>query len=136
MVTATRHLTYGPPITASPARLRADPTKLPFIRAWIKDFPVESISFDADAITEKPKELSFDSLASLYHMDDSYHAVLESKGFNPIHARLLVRDARALHETASYCRHNLHCSLTVACRLILLLLLLLLQSILQTILKS
>ena len=52
-----------------------------------------------NAITEKPKELGIDPLASLYHMDDSYHAVLESKGFNPIHAILLVRDARALHAT-------------------------------------
>jgi len=96
MVTATRHLTYGPPITASPARLRADPTKSPFIKAWLKDFPVDSISSDADAINEKLKELSFDSLASLYHMDDSYLAVLESKGINSIHAKLLIRDARAI----------------------------------------
>ena len=43
---ATRFLTYGPPITASPARPKADPTQLPFIRAWITDFPVESISVD------------------------------------------------------------------------------------------
>ena len=33
-------------------------------------------------------------------MDDGYIAVLETKGFNPIHAKLIVRDARALHETA------------------------------------
>jgi hypothetical protein len=33
-------------------------------------------------------------------MDDSHHAVLESKGLNPIHAKLIIRDARALHETA------------------------------------
>ena len=97
---ATRSLTFGPPIPASPARLRADPTKLAFIKAWIKDFPVESISTDAGAITDKLKELSFDSFASLYHMDDSYIAVLESKGFNSIHAKLIVRDAKALHETA------------------------------------
>ena len=67
---ATRSLTFGPPIPASPARLRADPTKLAFIKAWIKDFPVESISTDAGAIIDKLKELSFDSFASLYHMDD------------------------------------------------------------------
>ena len=63
MVTATRHLTYGPPIAASPARLRADPSKLSFIRAWIRDFPAEGMSSDAGAITEKLKELSFDSIA-------------------------------------------------------------------------
>ena len=97
---ATRVLTYGPPITASPARLRADPTRSSFIKAWIKDFPVESISANADAITETLKEEGFDSFASLYHMDDSHHAVLESKGLNPIHAKLIIRDARALHETA------------------------------------
>lgn len=96
---ATRVLTYGPPIPASPARLKADPTKLPFIHAWIKDFPDDSISNAADAITEKLKELSFTSHASLYHLDDSYLAVLESKGINPIHAKMLVRDAKALHET-------------------------------------
>ncbi len=32
-------------------------------------------------------------------MTDDYVAVLEGKGFNPIHSRLIVRDARALHET-------------------------------------
>ena len=56
---ATRVLTYGPPIAASPARPKADPTKLSFIHAWIKDFPVEGISTDAGAITEKLKELNF-----------------------------------------------------------------------------
>ena len=96
---ATRVLTNGPPIPASPARLKADPTKLPFIHAWIKDFPDDSISNAADAITEQLKELSFTSHASLYHLDDSYLAVLESKGINPIHAKMLVRDAKALHET-------------------------------------
>ena len=86
---ATRVLTYGPPITASPARPKADPTKFPFIHAWIRDFPVESISADAGSITKKLKEMGFDYLASLYHnMDDGYVAVLESKGFNPIHAKL------------------------------------------------
>ena len=44
--------------------------------------------------------MGFDSLASLYHMTDEYEAVLESKGLNPIHAKLIVRDARALHEIA------------------------------------
>ena len=92
----TRHMNYGPPITASPARLRADPAKLSYIRSWIKDFPAEGMSSDAGAITEKLKELSFDSFASLYHMDDSYLTVLESKGINPIHAKLIVRDAKAL----------------------------------------
>ena len=97
---ATRVLSYGLPIPASPARVRADPSKLSYIKAWLKDFPVASISSDAAALTEKLNELSFDSFASLYHMDESYLAVLESKGFNPIHAKMLVRDARALHETA------------------------------------
>ena len=96
----TRHMNYGPPITASPARLRADPAKLSYIRTWIKDFPDDSLSNDADAITEKLKELSFASFASLYHLDDSYLPALESKGINPIHAKMLVRDARALHAPA------------------------------------
>ncbi len=52
------------------------------------------------SITKKLKEMGFDSLASLYHMNDDYASVLESKGFNLIHAKLIVRDARALHETA------------------------------------
>ena len=65
-------MNYGPPITASPVRIRADPAKLSYIRTWIKDFPDESISNDADAITEKLKELSFTSHASLYHLDDSF----------------------------------------------------------------
>ena len=56
---ATRVLTYGPPITASPARLKADPTKPPFILALLKDFPVNSISADADAITKKLHEMGF-----------------------------------------------------------------------------
>ena len=94
-------MNYGPPITASPARLRADPAKLSYIRTWIKDFPDDSLSNDADAITEKLKELSFASFASLYHLDDSYLPVLESKGINPIHAKMLVRDARALHAPAT-----------------------------------
>ena len=72
-----------------------------FILAWLKDFPVYSISADADAITKKLHDMGFDSMASLYHMTDAYVDVLESKGFNPIHARLIVRDARALHETAT-----------------------------------
>ena len=80
---ATRVLTYGLPIPASPARVRADPSNLSYIKAWLKDFPVASISSDADALTEKLNELSFDSVASLYHMDESYLAVLESKGINP-----------------------------------------------------
>ena len=71
-------MNYGPPITASPARLRADPAKLSYIRTWIKDFPDDSLSNDADAITEKLKELSFASFASLYHLDDSYLPALES----------------------------------------------------------
>ena len=97
MVAQTR---FGPPNTASPARLKADPNNVSFIHAWIKDFPVESISSNADEITKKLTLMGFDSLASLYHMDDGYIAVLETKGFNPIHAKLIVRDARALHETA------------------------------------
>ena len=98
---ATRLLTYGPPIPASPARLKADPTQSSFIFAWVKDFPVESISADADAITKKLTLMGFDSMASLYHMTDDYVDILESKGFNPIHTRLIVRDARALHEIAT-----------------------------------
>ena len=96
----TRFTTYGPPIPASPARLIADPAQSSFILAWVKDFPVESISADADAITKKLTLMGFDSMASLYHMTDDYVDILESKGFNPIHARLIVRDARALHEIA------------------------------------
>ena len=97
---ATRVLSYGLPVPSSPSRVRAYPSKLSYIKAWLKDFPVASISSDADALTEKLNELSFDSFASLYHMDESYLAVLESKGANHIHAKMLVRDARALHETA------------------------------------
>ncbi len=97
MVAQTR---FGPPNTASPARQKADPKTPSFIHAWIKDFPVESISPDAGEITKKLKLLGFDSLASLYHMDDDYIPVVETKGCNPIHSKLIVRDARALHETA------------------------------------
>jgi hypothetical protein len=97
MVAQTR---FGPPNTASPARQKADPKTVSFIHAWIKDFPVESISSDADEITKKLKLLGIDSLASLSCLDDKYISVLETKGFNPIHAQLIVRDARALHETA------------------------------------
>ena len=98
MVAQTR---FGPPNTASPARQKDDPKAPSSIHAWIKDFPVESISSDADEITKKLKLLGFDSLASLYHMDDSYICVLETNGFNPIHAKLIVRDSRALHETVT-----------------------------------
>ena len=77
-------MNYGPPITASPARLRADPAKLSYIRTWIKDFPDDSLSNDADAITEKLKELSFASFASLnstMFLVISHYAVLRGSRY-------------------------------------------------------
>ncbi len=64
-----RVLTYGPPIVASPARIKADPTKSPFIRAWPRDYVVDGTSAQAEDITNKFQELGFDSLASLCHAD-------------------------------------------------------------------
>ena len=85
----------GLPIPASPAQLKADPSKLPYIKAWLCDFPSEGISAHANGISKKLALLGYDSLFSLSNMDGE----LEALGIPTAHAKMMIRDAGALQPT-------------------------------------
>jgi len=94
---------YDPPkpIDASPARLKANPKKSSYIQAWLGDFDSEGISGQADEITKKLATIGYDSFPSLLEMgSEGAHAQLEALGILAIHAKMIIRDARALHYQA------------------------------------
>ena len=95
---ATRKLYLGPPIPASPARLKANPAKSSYIHAWLGDFPSEGISNKAGEIATKLASIGYDSLSSLHEMEsEEAPAQLEALGILAIHAKMIIRDARAIH---------------------------------------
>ena len=97
----TREMIHEPPIAASPARLKANPKKSTYIHAWLGDFESEGISSKAGDITAKLASIGYDSLASLIEMrSEVAPAQLEALGILAIHAKMIIRDARALHHQA------------------------------------
>ena len=65
---ATRRLNLGPPIPASPARLKANPAKSSYIHAWLADFPSEGISNKAGELATKLASIGYDSDGQIFYL--------------------------------------------------------------------
>ena len=102
---ATRILNYGPPIPASPARLKANQAKLSYIQAWLRDFTSEGIPNKAGELTSKLASIGYDSLELFPPLKPSQLAAL---GILAIHAQMIIRDACALHHHEVYTKSLLH----------------------------
>ena len=92
MVVETRATPSAQPIPASPARKIADPDTAAWIHGWLQGFPA-CISGQADTLTPKLELLGFTSYDSLVWMTDI--SDLTSIGMTVIHAKMLIKDARA-----------------------------------------
>jgi len=113
---ATRKLNLGPPIPASPARLKANPAKSPYIHAWLGDFPSEGISNKAGELATKLASIGYDSLSSLHEMEsEEAPSQLAALGILAIHAQMIIRDARAIHHKQGFNSHSTPLHVRTAC---------------------